>query len=441
MAIETTAAAARNGSAGSGGRAGYVLLILFLANCFNAMDRSIITILVEAIKRDLHLDDTQIGIISGLGYALVYTLVGLAIAGLVNRGNRKAILASGVAFWSVMTTATGLTTGFGSMLAARFGIAAGEATCYPSALSLIGDYFPPTKRPRAIALFQLGTYGGIIAGVSLAGVIAAHFGWRAAFRLLGLPGLVLALTIWLTVREPERGMNDAGARPAPAAGSQDILRTMLSLMRDAPRFALLVTSSVSLAIAQVTMGTWVPAFLMRVHGVGQEQVGLLAGPIIGLSGVAGTLIGGFLGTRIADRNGEDRAPLKVMLYSAPAAIPAILLFLFAPGLPLTLAGGAFAAFFIAMHFGPLVAVIIGAVDAQRRGAATSLLASAQFLIGLGLGPLIVGAVSDALQPTLGQGSLRYAMLIAPLAVAIGWALALVAYRASGPARTTPRASA
>lgn len=415
-----------------GGYAWYVLGVLFLANCFNAMDRSIITILIEPIKKDLGLNDTEIGAITGLGYALIYTLVGLAIAKLVDRGNRKNTLAAGIAFWSVMTAATGQTVGFWSMLAARFGIAAGEATCYPNALSLISDYFPAAKRSRAIGLFQLGTYGGIIFGVTTAGVLAAHYGWRSAFHILGLPGLALAVLVWLTVREPKRGMSDV-ERPAETLEPYGGVRLMLTLLTNNRRFGLLVGSSVIMAIAQVTMGSWVPAFLMRVHHVGQEQVGLLAGPVIGLSGIAGTLIGGFLGTRIAERADQDRAPLNVMLYSAPLAIPALLLFLFAPTLTLSLIGGALGALFIAMHFAPLVAVIIGTVETPNRGVATSLLVSAQFLIGLGLGPLIVGALSDILEPVFATLSLRYAMLLAPLAIAGGWTLAMLGYRALGSA--------
>lgn len=435
--IETTMPIAATGRPAR--YAWYVLAILFLANCFNAMDRSIVTILVEPIKHDLGLNDTQIGIITGFGYALVYTLVSIAIARIVDRGNRKQTLSIGIAFWSVMTAVTGQTIGFWSMLGARFGIAAGEATCYPNALSLIGDYFERTRRPRAIAIFQLGTYGGIIFGVSTAGVLAAHYGWRSAFHLLGLPGLALAAIIWLTVKEPPRGMSDGadGIDSSAHAGALPYggVAAMWRLVIGDARFGLLLTAAVLMAIAQVTMGSWVPAFLMRLHGVGQEQVGLLAGPIIGLSGVAGTLIGGFAGTRLAQRHPDDeRAPLKVMLVSAPLAIPGLLLFLFAPTLPLTLLGGAIGGFFIAMHFGPLVAVTIGIVGASNRGVASSVLVIGQFLIGFGLGPLIVGALSDLIEPSAGTASLRLAMLLAPIAVGVAWFVAYAGYRRLGSAR-------
>lgn len=409
----------------------YVLIVLFFANCFNSMDRSIVTMLVEPIKQDLGLNDTQIGLIGGLGYALVYTLASIAVAKVVDRGNRKNTLSAGIAFWSIMTAATGQATGFATMLAARFGIAAGEATCYPNALSLISDYFPSAKRSRAIAIFQLGTYGGIIFGVATAGVIAAHYGWRNAFHLLGLPGLALAALVFLTVREPPRGLNDATA-PTHGALPYGGVRGMAALFVGNRNFMLLVIGAVLLAIAQVTMGSWVPAFLMRVHGVGQAEVGLLAGPIIGLSGVAGTLVGGFLGTSIAQRNGDERAPLKVVLYATPFAFPGLLLFLFAPSLTWTLVGGAITGFFIAMHFGPLVAVTIGAVGAENRGIASSLLVIGQFLIGFGFGPLIVGALSDGLTPWLGALALRYAMLIAPICLLLGCGFVLFAYRSPSP---------
>lgn len=431
--IPATGAPATTGDASPRARAAYawyVLAVLFIANAFNAMDRSIVTILVEPIKRDLGLNDTEIGVITGLGYALVYTLVGLAIAGIVNHGDRRRTLSVGVAFWSVMTALTGYTTGFGTMLAARFGIAAGEATCYPNALSLIGDYFERAKRSRAIALFHLGTYAGIIVGVSSAGVIAAHQGWRAAFRLLGLPGLILAVVIWLTIREPVRGMtDDAAAAPTAVGPGGASLSAMWRLLTNNARFAWLVAAAVMMTLVQAMLGSWVPAFLMRLHGVSQVDVGLLAGPVIGVSGIAGTLIGGVLGTRAAQRDSDDElAPLRIVLATAPLSIPALLLFLFAPTLFWTLAGGALAVFFISIHFGPMVAVTIGVVGAHNRGIASSLLTAGQFLVGFGIGPLVVGGLSDLLQPSAGAGSLRFALLLAPAAAAIACGFAAAGYR-------------
>jgi predicted MFS family arabinose efflux permease len=411
--------------------AGYVLFVLVLGNCLNSMDRSIITILVEPIRHDLGLNDTQMGLITGLGYALIYTLCTLRMARWVDHRNRKRLLGFGIAVWSVMTALTGWVSGFASLLLARLAVGAAEATCYPTSLSLIGDYFERVKRPRAIALFQLGTYGGIIFGAITTGLLAARHGWRGAFGILGLPGVALAVLILLTVREPPRGLSEPTS-PIADPTEPEGLRAMTGLLRD-PCFTMLVIAALLMAVGQIILGTWVPAFLMRVHGVSQARVGLVSGPVFGLGGVAGTLVGGFAGTWIARRNRQDRAPLLVMLVTTPFAIPALLVLLFAASLPVALAGGAITAFLISLHFGPLVAVTLNRARVQNRGTAASVLVVAQYLFGFGLGPLAVGALSDLLQPQFGQQALRFAMLVSPLAVLVAAIFSTIAYRRIGPA--------
>lgn len=406
-----------------------MLFILMVTNCFNAVDRSIINILIEPIRHDLNLSDTQIGLITGLGYALCYVGFSIPVARWVDRYNRVYVLAGGLAVWSLMTALTGRASGFASLLLARAAVGASESTCYPAAFSLIGDYFEKPKRPRAIALFQLGTYGGIIFGAMAAGLIAARFGWRGAFGILGFPGMGLALLAILTVREPARGMSDGDSKvPGRAAGG---LGAMTRLLRSDTAFARLICAAVLMAVAQIIMGSWVPAFMMRVHGLSQLQVGVLAAPVIGLGGVAGTVVGGIAGTWLARRRKEERAPLLVMLTTAPFAIPALLVFLFADPLQVTLVGGALTAFLISLHFGPLVAVCIGRVDSAKRGIASAILVVGQFLLGFGLGPLIVGAISDRLASADGADSLRYAMLVAPVSVLLACLLAAGAYRRLG----------
>jgi predicted MFS family arabinose efflux permease len=405
--------------------AGYVLFLLVLVNMMNSVDRAVVNILAEPIRKDLGFSDTQIGLIGGLGFALVYGLFGIPIARVADRGNRKILLATGLAAWSAMTIVTGRATGFWSMLLARFGVGAGEATCYPSSLSLIADYFRPEQRPRAIALFQIGLHLGFILGAAVASLIAERHGWRAAFTVLGLPGIVLALIMLLTLREPKRGALDGpGVSRGQDAG---FIETVRLLFADRP-FLFLVLAGTFMSLGTASMANWGAAYMMRSHGMTQGEVGVILGPVMGIGGLVGTLVGGVLGTMVAKRDPRPYAPLLVMLFTALPAIPAIVLFLLAPTVSLAVVGGLFGGVLTSMHYGSLIAVALGRIPSVRRGMASSILILGQTVIGFGMGPLIVGAISDGLSGGLGSESLRYAMLIAPLAVLTGWSLTFFTWR-------------
>lgn len=406
--------------------AGYVLLLLFLANTMNSIDRSMVNVLVEPIRKEFGFTDTEVGAISGLGFALFYGALGLPIARLADQRSRKRLLAAGVAFWSLMTVLTGRATGFWTMLAARFGVGAGEATCYPASLSLIGDYFEPAKRPRAIALFQMGIYAGFILGAVLSSLITAHYGWRAAFLTMGLPGLLLAVILLLTLREPVRGTLDGTS--LRRGFSKDDWRATLGLLATDRTFILLVVASTFMSLAAATLANWGAAYLMRSHGLTQTEVGVTVGPILGIGGMGGTIIGGFIGTWVAGRSAVPHAPLKVMLLTALPAAPFMVIFVMAPVMSLVILGGLFGGLLSAMHYGPLIAVAISRVPATSRGLAGALLVLGQTVIGFGMGPLIAGALSDALHPQLGNEALRYAMLFAPGCVVIAWTCAFAAWR-------------
>jgi predicted MFS family arabinose efflux permease len=405
--------------------AGYVLFLLILVNMMNSVDRAVVNILAEPIRKDLGFSDTQIGLIGGLGFALVYGLLGIPIARIADRGNRKILLATGLAAWSAMTIVTGRATGFWTMLLARFGVGAGEATCYPSSLSLIADYFRPEQRPRAIALFQTGLHLGFIVGAAVASLIAERHGWRAAFTVLGLPGIVLAGIMLLTVREPQRGLLDS---PGKSGGKDaSFTETIRLLFADRP-FLMLALAGTFMSLGTASMANWGAAYMMRSHGMTQGEVGMILGPVMGLGGLAGTIIGGVLGTMVAKRDLRPFAPLRVMLFTALPAIPAITLFILAPTVSLAVVGGLFGGVLTSMHYGSLIAVALGRVPSERRGMASSILILGQTVIGFGMGPLIVGAISDGLSGGLGEESLRYAMLLAPVAVLTGWSLAFFTYR-------------
>ncbi len=410
--------------------AGYVLGVLALVNCVNSMDRSIVNILVEPIRLEFGFTDGQIGVISGLGFAIFYTLIGLPIARAADLGNRRNILSAGVAIWSAMTVLTGRAIGFWTMLAARIGVGIGESTCFPTAYSLISDYFPSAQRSRAMAIFQLGLYGGIIAGAVAAGTIAQAHGWRAAFYVVGAPGLVLAVLTRLTVREPKRGKSEVIV--TQAASPRSGMAAILALMLADRAFMFLVLSTTLFSVTSAIMGSWGSAFLMRLHAVQPEQVGLLVGPIIASGGITGTLLGGFLGTFLARRNRQARAPILVPLWLELVAVPAILTFVFAKPLWLCVAGGGIGSFILGAHTGPVLAVAISRMRPEVRGLASSIVIGGQLLLGFGLGPTLVGLLSDAFQPSAGVDALRYALLAAPAAVLCGWGCLVIAFRILGP---------
>lgn len=430
------AAAAERGGAVTPAYSVYVLILLMLVNTMNSIDRVIVNILIEPIRREFGFSDTQIGIIAGLGFAVFYGLLGLPIARLTDRSNRTRLLAAGLATWSLMTLLTGRAVGFWTILCARFGVGVGEATCYPTALSLIGDYFRPARRPLAVSLFQIGLDLGFIIGAPVAGIVAAQYGWRAAFTLLGIPGLVLAVILLLTMREPARGgqeihsiggtpVGPGGERAGGLAGTWTALRTLLAADAVLP---LLVGASMFMALGSATLALWGAAYMMRSHGLSEDQVGLTLGPVLGMGGFVGTIIGGALGSWVARRSGKPFAPLKVMLWAVLPATPCMALFVLAPTVPLAIAGGLAGGVLTAMHYGPLIATTISRVAPRQRGLASSLLVIGQSVIGFGLGPLLVGAISDAMAPQFGNESLRYAMLFAPCMVLLAWACVYAAWR-------------
>jgi predicted MFS family arabinose efflux permease len=410
----------------------YVLFVLLIVNAFNSVDRAMVSILVESIRGEFGFNDLELGILSGLGFAIFYAALGIPIARWADSGNRRNILTIGIAVWSAMTALTGKATGFGTFLLARAGVGIGEATCYPTAYPLISDYFPRALRPIAMALFQMGLFVGIVAGNIIAAKIAAAHGWRTAFAAMGLPGLGLALIVWATVHEPVRGLRDEQA-PAPAAPARfgEVLRAAWGDRR----FLLVMLATTLLTLASATLGNWGPAFMMRVHGISQADVGAVAAPI-GLGGIVGTIGGGIIGSVLAKRSTLFRAPLLVPLSFTLVAVPAVIVFLFAPSMPLVVAFGAIAACAIAAHTGPVIATAVSLVRAELRGTASAVIVIGHLLIGFGMGPPLVGWISDMLKASLGADALRYAMLMAPVCVAIGWVALLAGFRAIG--RVTPQ---
>lgn len=396
--------------------AAYGLTLLFVANLFNYADRALLGIVVEPIRHELLLNDTQISIVSGFAFSLFYLIGGIAIARWVDRGNRRLILALGVGLWSSATAATCFAQGFVSLALCRMLIGVGEATVFPVALSLLADLYPGPRLARSVSIFQSSSGVGVVVGSVLAGVLAASLGWRTMFAVVGLAGLTLVLVITVTMRATARTIV-----ADPQTLKNDGLLAAIGAIVSVPGLVRLALGYGASDMMLSVLPIWAPAFLLRSHGVQLSQVGALVGPPAVIGGVAGTVLSGMLASRRIGRSGNLWAGLTVPIVALPLAAPAYTLFLFAPSIPVVILGIAVMNFMLSSSRGPCVALAVSLVPATRRGLTSTLMLIVQTLLAFALAPLIVGMVSDALTPVYGDEALRYAlalMLAAPLAASL-----------------------
>jgi len=380
--------------------------MLTLVYIFNFIDRQLLVILQESIKKDLQLSDTQLGLLSGFTFAIFYVTVGIPIARLADRGNRRNIVSLSLGIWSLMTACSGLSRNFLQLLLARIGVGVGEAGGSPPAHAMISDYFPPEKRSTALSVYSAGLYLGILAGFLMGGYLNQQLGWRAAFFVLGIPGLIFSLLFYTTVKEPKRGATDLG--PTVENNIRSFGETLKFLLAT-KTFVLLAFGGGLHVFCIYGIVNWTPSFLARLHGMTSSQIGLSLGLVFGLGGGLGTFAGGYLTDRFGKK--DKSRYLKIPAYGI------ILSIFFAAGAlflkPDFLSLGCFAgvAFLHSMYLGPAIAVAHGLVPASMRALTSAILFLVLNLIGLGFGPLVVGWISDSLAPKLGNESLRWAMSV------------------------------
>jgi predicted MFS family arabinose efflux permease len=267
----------------------YVLVILTLVYVFNFIDRQLLVILQEAIKKELELSDTQLGLLSGFTFALFYVTLGIPIARLADKGNRKNIVAMSLGLWSLMTAFSGLAHNFVQLLFARMGVGVGEAGGSPPAHAMISDYFPPGKRATALSIYSSGLYIGILIGFLMGGYLNQELGWRNAFFVLGIPGILFSLLVYATVKEPQRGATDSHSWAATEAQS---LAHVLKLLYAKKTFVYLALASGLHVFCIYGLFNWEPSFLSRLHGMKNSEIGVALGLIFGCTGAVGTYMGG-----------------------------------------------------------------------------------------------------------------------------------------------------
>jgi MFS family permease len=409
----------------------FVLAILLVVYLLNYLDRQLVSILAEPIKNDLHLTDTQLGMVTGLAFALFYTSFGVPVAWLADRTRRTAIIALACGLWSAFTAACGYARNFGQLALLRMGVGVGEAGGVPPSYSILSDYFPPARRGLAMGLYSLGIPLGTLAGGLYASWAAARWGWRGAFAGLAIPGLAIALALPWLVREPRRGgLDGAVTAPTPVA-----LGTSIGLFLKSGALVLVTLGCSLSAVVGYSLQSWSPAFLMRVQGATLHDIGSFYSPLIGASVAIGIVASGLLSDRFG-RGGVHRYPL-VPAVAFGLAFPLYLAALNAHDWQATVLLLAIPQGLTFMYLAPAVAVIQNLVPPERRTTASALLLFVLNLMAVGCGPLYVGAVSDWAKPTYGTESLRIALY----ALAPFFALGIGCNLAAARLLRTPRSQA
>jgi MFS family permease len=401
---------------------GYLLTVLLVTLAFNNVDRLALGLVLQEIKVALSLSDTQLGLLTGIAFALFYSFMGIPIARWADRGDRVFIISLTVTVWTLMVAVCGLAASFTQLLLARIGVAVGEAGCTPPAHSLIAEYFNRAERPRAVARYMLGGPLSVVIGYFLAGWINECFGWRMMFLLIGAPGIVLAAIAWYTLDEPRRFLSTP-ADNAPVQPGFWLVCTTLWANRT---FKHLLLGFSVMSFFGYGLGQWQPAFFVRSYGMQTGELGTWFALIYGLGGALGTYIGGSWAYRYAVHNEERQLKVMAVMYGSFGLVSALIYLSKNKYQALALTG--LTAIAGAAAIIPLFATIQTLVSPRMRATSIALVYLVANLIGMGLGPLVTGTMSDALRSGFGDESLRYSLLaLCPGYFWVGWHL----WRGSG----------
>lgn len=387
----------------------YALAVLTTIHIFSQMDRVALSILLQLIKTDLHLSDAQLGLLSGLAFALFYALLGVPLAWLADRTSRLRLISVCLVLWSAMTALGGFARSYSQFFLSRVGVGVGEAGCLPPSYSLVGDYFPRTKRALGISLFNTGAAIGMVGGMSLTGYLGEHFGWRAALQIIGLAGLPLALITILTLREPARPKSD---RPA-----ETMLQSLWVLLRRRTFMHLSLAYALS-HVATQGYSQWAPSFLMRSFDMKPTEIGAWLGGMGAAGGMLGVVSGGLLASWLVPR--DQRWEIWIPAGSVALCTPLYIVMVLSPHAWLNLLANGIIAFFTGVA-GIATATVQSFTEPYRRATAVAIMMFLLSLLSSGMGPYLIGLTSDFLAPAARGESLRYALLVA--SAMLFWSLA------------------
>jgi MFS family permease len=369
----------------------YVVWLLFIIYVFNYVDRQILSIVLEPIKQEFGLQDWQLGMLSGLAFAAFYSTLGIPIARMADTRNRVNIITASIVVWSAFTVFCGMAKNFWHLLFARIGVGVGEAGCSPSAYSIISDYVEPKRRATALSIYSMGVYGGSALGFLVGGLVAHEYGWRAAFYTVGLPGLLVALILKLTVREPPRGFSDLGtaviAEPPP-------FKQVMGNLWAKKSFRHLSVAAGLHAFVSYGLSSFYSPFFMRTHGMSLGDVGAWLAVVVALGGLSGTYLGGAWCDRYFARTQDPRWYVWIPAITLVFVVPFGLIVYSLDNTTLALVLLTIYIALAAAYLGPSIASTHRLVGLRERALASAFLLLILNFIGLGLGPMFTGAMSD-----------------------------------------------
>ncbi len=385
----------------------WTLLVVYI---LNFLDRQIVAILAEPMKLEFGLSDTQLGLLAGPAFAVFYAVLGVPIARYADKAgtNRVWLISISLAVWSGMTAVCGVAQNFLQLALARVGVGVGEAGCTPAAHSLIADSVPPEQRSSAIAFYGLGIPIGGLLGLIIGGIVNDLYGWRAAFMIVGAPGIILAFVLPKIIRDPRRTSDamQAASINGPAKPALSVSEAAREIFTSKAYLYIFIAASFT-AFLSYGKGLWTISFFIRSHGFSTTEAGLAMAVALGLSGIIGTWLGG----KVADVFGKRNKRHLLTMPAIGMAIAAPFLFMgyWADDWRIAVALLIVPTILNSAYYGPAYGCVQGLVRLEARAVAASLVVFGQNLIGLGLGPLAFGMLSDALQPMAGTDSVRWVL--------------------------------
>jgi predicted MFS family arabinose efflux permease len=381
---------------------------------FNFIDRQILAILLPAIRDEFGVSDAWLGFLTGTAFAMFYIVLGIPVARYADRHNRRNLIAVAVAVWSGMTALSGMAANFAQLALARIGVGVGEAGCSPPAHSMIADLYPPEKRSTAMGVYTIGISAGIMMAYLGGGWVAQNIGWREALLVVGLPGLVLAAIVRFTVTEPKRGHSEG----REALGEQPSFSKTLRFLSRRPSFVHMTVAAGLSSYVGYSVISFLPSFLVRSYGMPVDEVGIYLGLIIGIVGGSGFFLGGYIADHLGQSN-HRRALSFIGVTVLLTAVPYAAMFLsdsWQIALLLFLVPAATANVYLA----PVLSQAQGLVSLRMRAMASALALLIINVIGLALGPLLTGVLSDVLEARFAEESMRYSLLIVT-SIILPWA--------------------
>ena len=385
----------------------YTVGLLTFIYTANYVDRQIVAILLQSIKLDMGLSDTQLGLLSGLAFAIFYATLGIPIAYLADRMSRKKIIIVSLSLFSVMTIICGYAQNFAQLLLARIGVGVGEAGTSPPSHAMIADMYAPNERATPLAIFALGINIGLLIAFLVGGWVNHHYGWRTAFQVVALPGLLLAVVAMFTLRDPPRGLSDGHeAQKAPP-----LSEVALYILHNKTLRQLIIGSTLVVTVGYGAIA-WLPTYFVRVHAMTTIEVGQILALLIGIGGGIGTALGGHFADRLGKR--DVRWNLWLIILLALVGLPFSVGAYLATDTTWAIVLLAFPVSVGALYFGPTLAMLHTLVKPEMRSLASAILLFINNIIGLGLGPLMIGVLSDYFSADYGARALPYAMVTSAL---------------------------